>query len=79
MTTEPQLGFQVEQTQRIPQMIEKWREGYEDVPGRHTDRTSDSWAKRASANWFYRTHNKIADPVIRLPFISSMMTNCGMR
>lgn len=48
----------------ISQMIEKWREGYEVVLGRRTDRTSDSWAKRASANWFYRIHNKIADPVI---------------
>lgn len=48
----------------IPQMIEKWREGYEVVLGRRTDRTSDSWAKRASANWFYRIHNKIADPAI---------------
>lgn len=48
----------------ILQMIQKWREGYEVVLGRRTDRTSDSWAKRASANWFYRIHNKIADPVI---------------
>ncbi|MFS2122449.1 glycosyltransferase family 2 protein [Pseudomonas sp. Pseusp97] len=48
----------------ILQMIEKWREGYEVVLGRRIDRASDSWAKRASANWFYRIHNKIADPAI---------------
>jgi glycosyltransferase involved in cell wall biosynthesis len=48
----------------ILEMIEKWREGYEVILGRRVDRTSDSWAKRASANWFYRIHNKIADPAI---------------
>ena len=48
----------------ILQMIEKWREGYEVVLGHRIDRKSDSWAKRASANWFYRIHNKIADPII---------------
>ncbi|WP_285258722.1 glycosyltransferase family 2 protein [Halopseudomonas bauzanensis] len=48
----------------ILQMIVKWQEGYEVVLGRRIDRTSDSWAKRASANWFYRIHNKIADPII---------------
>lgn len=48
----------------ILEMLDKWREGYEVVVGRRIDRTSDSWAKRASANWFYRIHNKIADPVI---------------
>lgn len=48
----------------ILEMIDKWREGYEVVLGRRVDRTSDSWAKRASANWFYRIHNRIADPAI---------------
>jgi glycosyltransferase involved in cell wall biosynthesis len=45
-------------------MIEKWREGYEVVLGRRIDRSSDSWLKRATASWFYRLHNKIADPAI---------------
>jgi polyisoprenyl-phosphate glycosyltransferase len=44
----------------ILEMIVKWREGYEVVLGRRINRDSDSWAKRASANWFYRIHNKIA-------------------
>lgn len=48
----------------ILEMIGKWRDGYEVVLGRRIDRTSDSWAKRASANWFYRIHNMIADPAI---------------
>lgn len=46
----------------ILEMVGKWREGYEVVLGRRTNRDSDSWAKRASATWFYRIHNKIAEP-----------------
>lgn len=46
----------------ILEMIAKWREGYEVVLGRRVNRDSDSWTKRVSANWFYRIHNKIADP-----------------
>lgn len=48
----------------ILDMIDKWREGYEVVLGRRVDRESDSWVKRATASWFYRIHNKIADPKI---------------
>jgi glycosyltransferase involved in cell wall biosynthesis len=51
--------------ERILEMIEKWREGYEVVLGRRINRDSDSFAKRCSANGFYRLHNKIAKP--RLP------------
>lgn len=46
----------------ILQMIARWREGYEVVLGRRTNRKSDSWLKRASAIWFYRIHNRIANP-----------------
>lgn len=49
----------------ILEMIAKWREGYEVVAGRRVNRDSDSWSKRASANWFYRIHNKIGGT--RLP------------
>jgi glycosyltransferase involved in cell wall biosynthesis len=49
----------------IPEMIEKWREGYEVVLGQRINRDSDAFAKRCSANWFYRLHNRIAKP--RLP------------
>jgi len=46
----------------IPAMIAKWREGYEVVLARRTNRQSDSLAKRASAGWFYKVHNRIANP-----------------
>ena len=46
----------------ILEMISKWQEGYEVVLGRRINRDSDSWAKRASASWFYRIHNKISNP-----------------
>ena len=45
----------------ILEMIDKWREGFEVVLARRVNRDSDSWAKRVSANWFYRIHNKIAN------------------
>lgn len=48
----------------ILEMIDKWREGYEVVLARRVHRGSDSWAKRASAGWFYRIHNRIAEPQI---------------
>ena len=46
----------------IPALIAKWREGYEVVLARRTNRQSDSLAKRASAGWFYKVHNRIATP-----------------
>jgi len=49
----------------ILHMIAKWREGYEVVLARRVDRHSDSWAKRVSAAWFYRVHNKISP--LKLP------------
>lgn len=48
----------------IPQMIEKWREGFDVVLGKRVNRNSDSWAKRQSASLFYRLHNKISEPKI---------------
>jgi polyisoprenyl-phosphate glycosyltransferase len=49
----------------IFQMIDKYREGYEVVLGRRVNRSNDTWAKRTSASWFYRIHNRISQP--RLP------------
>ncbi|PWU26260.1 MULTISPECIES: glycosyltransferase family 2 protein [unclassified Pseudomonas] len=46
-------------------MIEKWREGFDVVLGCRVDRDTDSWPKRASANWFYRLYNRISD--LKLP------------
>src|SRR5690606_24390217 len=49
----------------ILEMIEKWREGYEVVLARRSNRDSDTWAKRVSANGFYRLHNRISP--VKLP------------
>ena len=48
----------------IPQMIEKWHEGYEVVLARRSDRSSDSYLKRTTAKIFYRLHNLISSPDI---------------
>jgi glycosyltransferase involved in cell wall biosynthesis len=48
----------------IQAMVAKWRDGYDVVLGRRINRDSDSWAKRVSATWFYRIHNRISDPAI---------------
>lgn len=45
----------------IPQMIGKWREGYDVVYARRTLRDTDTWAKRATAQWYYKLFNSIAD------------------
>ena len=45
----------------IVQMMEKWREGYEVVYAKRTDRSSDTPTKRVTASWFYRIHNAIAE------------------
>lgn len=49
----------------LPEMLQKWREGYEVVVGRRVNRDTDSWAKRRSAEWFYRTHNRLSH--LKLP------------
>jgi glycosyltransferase involved in cell wall biosynthesis len=45
----------------IPTMIEKWKQGYDQVLAKRSDRNSDSWPKRTSASLFYWLHNKIAN------------------
>ncbi len=45
----------------IAEMMEKWREGYEVVYARRSNRKSDTATKRVTAGWFYRIHNAIAD------------------
>ncbi len=45
----------------IPEMVDKWRQGAEIVNARRSDRTSDSWAKRTTANAFYRVFNALSD------------------
>jgi len=48
----------------IHEMLDKWREGYDVVLAKRTNRNSDSLPKRISASWFYRIHNLIAEPKI---------------
>ena len=45
----------------LPELIAKWREGFDVVLARRTNRSSDSILKRLSARWFYKIHNLIAD------------------
>ncbi len=48
----------------IPQLIEKYQEGYDVVLAKRADRTSDTFLKRKTALWFYKFHNKISKPKI---------------
>lgn len=50
--------------QLITALIDKWREGYEVVLAKRSDRSSDIWWKRKTAVWFYLIHNKISRPTI---------------
>lgn len=43
----------------IPAMIEGWREGYDVVYGRRRDRKGDGWARRRTAQAFYRVMARI--------------------
>ena len=45
----------------IPDMVRKWREGYEVVLGVRSDRQADSLLKRSSANWFYQVMGKLGE------------------
>lgn len=44
----------------IPELVEKWRCGFDVVLAKRADRSSDSWLKRKTAEIFYRVHNSIA-------------------
>lgn len=45
----------------IPQMIEKWREGYEVVYGQRIKREGETFFKKLTAKMFYRTLNRLTD------------------
>ena len=45
----------------IPQMIEEWENGYDDVYARRRSRAGETWFKKASAYWYYRILQKFAD------------------
>jgi glycosyltransferase involved in cell wall biosynthesis len=48
----------------ILEMVKKWHEGYDVVLCRRSNRDSDDWIKRCTANLFYKLHNKISEPAI---------------
>jgi glycosyltransferase involved in cell wall biosynthesis len=48
----------------IVEMISLWRQGFDVVLAQRTDRSSDGWLKRQTAQWFYRLHNAISEPSI---------------
>jgi len=48
----------------VYEMLQKYEEGYEVVLGKRSDRSSDSFLKKKSAELFYRLHNKISKPKI---------------
>ena len=45
----------------ILEFIKKYEEGYDVVVGKRSDRTTDTFAKKFSAEAFYKFHNKISD------------------
>jgi polyisoprenyl-phosphate glycosyltransferase len=50
--------------QLITELIKKWREGFEVVLAKRCDRSSDTWIKRKTAEWFYKIHNHISSTPI---------------
>ena len=48
----------------IPQLVGRWREGYDVVLAVRATRTSDSWMKRNTAGMFYRLINRMSETPI---------------
>lgn len=48
----------------VHEMIAKYNEGYEVVLGKRSDRSTDGFLKKKSAELFYKLHNKISQPKI---------------
>lgn len=48
----------------IPDMIAAWHEGYDVVYATRKQRQGESWAKKTTANWFYRILNTMSDTAI---------------
>lgn len=43
----------------IPEMVERWREGFEVVYAQREEREGETWFKKATARWFYRLLSRI--------------------
>ena len=48
----------------LPEMVAKWRDGFEMVFGVRRCRMSDGWAKRVTAGLYYRAHNAVSSEKI---------------
>lgn len=48
----------------IPEMVSKWREGFDMVLAHRRSRDTDSIVKRTTAGWFYRLINRMSDVAI---------------
>ena len=48
----------------VPEMVAKWREGYDVVLARRASREGESWAKRATAHAFYRLIGQLSQVAI---------------
>lgn len=44
----------------IPQFVDKWREGYDDVHGTRLERDGEGWIKRITAHTFYRVIGRLS-------------------
>lgn len=51
--------------QLIQDFVEKWQEGYEMVVGVRSDRSSDNFLKRYTAEFFYIIYNKLSNSKIK--------------
>ena len=45
----------------IPLLVDEWERGMDLVLAKRSNRSSDSWFKRKTAEWFYEVHNKISN------------------
>ena len=45
----------------VHDFLREWRDGYDIVYGRRTDREGESWLKITTAKWFYRVINRLSD------------------
>lgn len=45
----------------IPQMLQEWEKGYDDVYARRRNRAGETWFKKVSAYWYYRILKRFAD------------------
>lgn len=48
----------------IPRLIDKWQEGFDVVLAKRSDRDSDGYIKRRTAEWFYQLNNRISETPI---------------